>query len=80
MRSYLQPACLLVLALIVGSLLIVGCGSGSEDPNYKTEVKKTDEDVAREAANMRNQKAPGSGGQNVGNGPGTLKVPGKRSK
>ena len=80
MKIRLQPTSLVVLALIAGSLSIVGCGSGAENPNYSTEIKKSEEDKAREAQNMAGQKAPGSApGATAASGgaPGTLTVPGK---
>jgi len=76
-----QPAFLLALALAGSALTIVGCGSGGDDPNYKPEVKLSEDDKAKEAANMAGQKAPGgiTPGQpaSTTGGPGTLKVPGK---
>ena len=58
MKKLLQPAFLLALAL--GSVVIVGCGSPDYPADYKAEVKKSDKDKAREAELMKGQKMPGT--------------------
>jgi len=67
---------LLLLALcVMGVGLLSGCGSKEDiDPNYTTQIKKTDAGIAREKTVMQDQKAPGAvtPGQPIG----VMKKPG----
>jgi len=67
---------LILLVCVVSGGLLAGCGSSDADPNYTTEIKKTEADLAREKEVMGGQQAPGAitPGQPVG----TMKKPGQK--
>lgn len=55
MKSKLLAVCLVLSSM---ALPLIGCGSSDGDPNYKTEVKLTDEQRQKAQAEAARQNVP----------------------